>query len=190
MKVYFMANNKILYDSKFLQLKSTKAKNGHDWFYAHRPNAKNVVVILPIIKNSQILFTIEERPPLGAEKIGKYSIAIPAGLVGDVRKDESVEDAIKTELLEEAGLIADKIEIVADKVASSPGCVSEICTIAIAYISEYNQVAEPLSDGGIIIDRELVSIDNIYSWLKQKEQDGYILTGQTLAALFYLQERT
>ena len=184
-----MANSKILYDTKYLQLKSTKSKSGSDWVYAHRPNAKDVVVILPIINNKDILFLIEERPPMLAENITKYSIAIPAGLVGDEDSSETVEQAIKKELLEEAGLTANKIEIKTRKLASSPGCVSETITIAIAYINNYNIVSTPVSDGGIIVDRQLVNIDNVYSWLRGKEAEGYALTASTLAALFYLMER-
>ena len=176
----------ILYDTKFLQLKSTKSKTGNDWVYAHRPNAKNVVVILPLINNEKVLFLKEERPPLQAENIAKYSIALPAGLVGDERGEESIEEAIQAELLEETGLIADNIEIKCKKVASSPGCVSETVTIAIAYISEYKISQEPVSDGGIIVDRSLVNKNNLHKWLKEQEEKGYALTGQTLAALFYL----
>lgn len=91
--------NKILYDTKYLQLKSTKSKSGHDWVYAHRPNAKDVVVILPIINDEKVLFLKEERPPLQAENIAKYCIGLPAGLVGDERIGESIEDAIKAELI-------------------------------------------------------------------------------------------
>ena len=181
--------NNILYSTKYLQLKSTKSKAGRDWVYAHRPNAKDVVVILPVINNKEILFLIEERPPMSAENIVKYSIAIPAGLVGDEDSEETIEGAIKKELLEEAGLVADEIEIKSRKVASSPGCVSETVTLAIAYINNYNIVSTPVSDGGVIVDRELVSIDNIYSWLEEKESEGYALTASTLAALFYLKER-
>ena len=93
----------LLYDTKYLQLKSTKSKSGNDWVYAHRPNAKDVVVILPLINNKQVLFLIEERPPLQAEGIAKYSIALPAGLVGDERIGETIEEAINAELMEEAG---------------------------------------------------------------------------------------
>ena len=125
--------SEILYDTKFLQLKSTPSKSGKPWVYAHRPNATDVVVILPVA-NDEILFLTEERPPLQAEGKGKYSIALPAGLVGDVREGETTEDAIKAELLEEAGLIAKKIEIKSRKIASSPGCVSETITLAIAYL--------------------------------------------------------
>ena len=104
MKVYTMANDNVLYDTKYLQLKSTKSKTGSDWVYAHRPNAKDVVIIVPVIDNNKVLFIIEERPPLVAEGIASRSIAVPAGLVGDEREGESIEDAIRAELLEEAGL--------------------------------------------------------------------------------------
>lgn len=178
----------ILYDTKYLQLKSTKSKTGKDWVYAHRPNAKDVVVILPLINNKEILFLKEERPPLQAENIAKYSIALPAGLVGDERIGETVEDAIQAELLEESGLKADKIKILTRKLASSPGCVSETITIAIAYISEYNVISKPVSDGGVIVDRILVDRNNIHNWLREQEQAGVALTASTLAALFYLSE--
>ncbi len=178
----------ILYNTKYLQLKSTKSKSGKDWVYAHRPNAKDVVVILPLINNEKILFLKEERPPLQAEGISKYSIALPAGLVGDVRIGESVKEAISSELLEEAGLKADKIEIKTRKTASSPGCVSEVVTIAIAYISDYNIVSKPVSDDGVIVDRILVDRKNVYNWLREQEENGIALTASTLAALFYLSE--
>lgn len=177
--------SEILYNTKYLQLKSTPSKNGNNWVYAHRPNVTGVVVILPVI-DDEILFLIEERPPIQAEGIGKYTIAIPAGLVGDERKGESIQEALKTELLEESGLIADSIEIVANKVSSSSGCVSETCTLAIAKIKEKTPTATPLSDGGIIVDRIWVKKENLKTWLTEKEKEGYVLTAQTLAALFYL----
>ena len=45
----------ILYDTKYLQLKSTPSKTGKEWVYAHRPNASDVVVILPVINNKHII---------------------------------------------------------------------------------------------------------------------------------------
>ena len=183
-------NGNILYDTKYLQLKSTKSKTGSDWVYAHRPNAKDVVIIVPVIENKKVLFIIEERPPLVAEGISNRSIAVPAGLVGDERGDESIEDAIRAELLEEAGLRADRIEIKTRKIASSPGCVSETSTIAIAYINEYKIISEPVDDGGVIVDRVLVDIDNIYTWLREQEEKGAVIAAQTLAGLFYLKEKS
>lgn len=177
--------NEVLCHTKFLDLKSTPSKSGKPWVYAHRPNASDVVIILTVAED-EILFLIEERPPIQAENRGKYTIGLAAGLVGDERKGESIEDAIKAELLEETGLIAEKIEIKAKKVASSAGCVSETFTIAIAHIKDRGQKQMPVSDDGVIVDRVWVKKSQVKEWLKQKEEDGCVLTAQSLAALYYL----
>ena len=179
--------NETLYCTKFLELKQTHTKNNNTWVYAHRPNARDVVIILTVTRD-EVLFLIEERPPIQAENRGKYTIGLVAGLVGDERIGESIEDAVKAELLEEAGLIADKIEIKANKVASSAGCVSETCTIAIAHISNKDIVQKPIDDNGIILDRVWINKKNVHKWLKEKEEQGYVLTAQALASLFYLYE--
>ena len=179
--------NTTLYHTNFLELKSTKSKSGEPWFYAHRPNADDVVVILPAT-DDEVLFLIEERPPIQAENRGKYTIGLAAGLVGDERIGESIEEAIKAELLEETGLIAQNIKIKTRNTASSAGCVSETFTVAIAEISDKNAVKKPISDGGIIVERVWIKKDKIRSWLAQKEQEGYVLTAQMLSALFYLFE--
>jgi len=177
--------NEILYHTKFLDLKSTGSKSGKSWFYAHRPNANDVVVILPATKD-EVLFLIEERPPIQAEGKGNYTIGVAAGLVGDERIGETIEDALKQELLEETGLVAEKIEIKANKVASSAGCISETCTIAIAQILDKTIFQTPVDDGGIIVDRVWIKKNEIKNWLMLKEKEGYVLTAQALAALFYL----
>jgi len=67
-----MKLNNSLYQTKFLELKSTKSPNGQsDWIYAHRPNTKqsqsDAVVIAPIIHENDgdsILF-LETRQYFG-----------------------------------------------------------------------------------------------------------------------------
>ena len=178
----------ILFDTKYLQLKMTQTKDGHQWVYAHRPNVTDVVVILPIINNSKVLFITENRPSIDTELGNRMAIGIPAGLVGDERQGESLIDAVKAELLEEAGLVADKIVIKSKCIASSAGCTSETYSIAFAYVNEYKLKSQPIDDGGIIIKRELVDIKNIGKWLNEKQNAGYILTAQMLSALYYLKE--
>ena len=179
--------NKTLYSTKFLELKETSSKDGSPWFYAHRPNARDVVVILPATED-EVLFIIEERPPMQAEDKGKFTIGLAAGLVGDERVGETIEDAIKSELLEETGLVAKSIAIKTRNTASSAGCVSETFSVAIAKIEDKTEVQKPLSDGGIIIDRVWIKKTDIRKWLAIKEQEGYVLTSQMLAALYYLFE--
>ena len=174
-----------LYHTKFLDLKSTPAKNGQPWYYAHRPNAKDVVVILTLCKD-EILFIIEERPPIQAENRGKYAIGLVAGLVGDERQDESIENAVKAELLEEAGLVANRIEIKAKNIASSAGCVSETFAVAVAEVENKKTIQKPISDGGVIVDRIWIKKENAHTWLHEMEEKGYVLTSQALTALFYL----
>lgn len=177
--------NNTIYHTNYLDLKSTTSKNGKPWYYAHRPNAKDVVVILPIA-NDEVLFLIEERPPIQAENKGKYTIGLSAGLVGDKQINETVEEALKKELLEETGLIAENIEIKASNVASSAGCTSETFIIAIANIKNKTISRIPIDDGGVIVDRIWVKKTEIKQWLQNKEKEGYVLTSQALAALFYL----
>ena len=177
--------NETLYHTKYLDLKTTKTKTGSDWVYAHRPNASDVVIILPTTKD-EVLFLIEERPPIQAENKGKYTIGLAAGLVGDERVGESLEAALKAELLEETGLVAERFEIKSKNVASSAGCVSETCAIAIAYIKDKTQRSKPIDDGGVITDRVWVKKCDIKKWLAEKESNGHVLTAQALAALFYL----
>lgn len=179
--------NETLYHTNFLELKSTPAKDGSPWYYAHRPNAKDAVVILTIC-GDEILFLIEERPPMQAENIGKYTIGLAAGLVGDERFGETIENAIKSELLEEAGLIAEKIDIKSNKISSSAGCVSETFTVAIVKVKEKTPIQKPISDNGIIVDRVWIKKENLHTWLHEMETKGHVLTAQSLAALFYLYE--
>lgn len=177
--------NEILFHTKFLDLKTTQSKSGKPWVYAHRPNARDVVIILAKTED-EVLFVIEERPPIQAENKGKYTVGLVAGLVGDERAGETIEEAVKAELLEEAGLLADSIDIVARNVASSAGCVSETSAIAIAQISDKTIVQQPVDDGGVIVDRVWVKKDKVHDWLKEMESKGCVLTAQALAALFYL----
>lgn len=183
--------SKVLYDTTFLQLKSAVSPSGKDWVYAHRPNAKDVVIIVPYIvedEKKQVLFIREKRPPMYAENRGDLNIGLAAGLVGDEREGETILDAVKAELLEETGMSADKITIMAENVSSSAGCVSEVATIAIAEIRDSRIVQEPVSDGGIIVDRIKVDLESIPKFLKQMQVEGNTIAAHTLAGLYYLNE--
>ena len=179
----------ILYETKYLNLKAAKRENKPDWVYVVRPNAKNVVGILPVIKGEvedEVLFLITKRPPLVKEHVAKYCVEVPAGLVGDEDKNETTMESIKKELLEETGLVGDKIEILLDKVSTSAGLTSETATIALATITDDSIKNNPVDDGGVIVDRIRVKKSEIKNFLKQKEHEGYAISALALASLYYL----
>ena len=76
-----------------------------NWETVSRVNAKQAVTIIPFLGKSVILVE-QYRIPLQS-----YVIEWPAGLVGDVRKNETPLEAAKTELLEETGYRSDNCEI-------------------------------------------------------------------------------
>ena len=193
-------NTKILCSTKYLELKEAVAPNGKSaWIYAHRQIATDVVVIVPVFKTEteeKILFLRTQRPPLYAENKADINIELPAGLVGDERKGESIEQAIEAELREETGLransikivsrkIANSIKIVSRKIASSAGCTSETSTIALAEITDTTEISKPLSDGGIILERIWVNANDIRNWLQEQEKNGCAISAQALCGLFY-----
>ena len=191
MNISFTAN-KVLYDTEFLQLKETQAPNGTPWVYAHRPNAKNVVVIAPVIHNEHgdsIVFLETRRPPLYAEGKAQTCIELPAGLVGDETKGETTRQAIRKELLEETGYKANKITISAKTVASSSGCTSETSTIAIADIFKDKIFKKPITDFGIIIDIHKIPLKKVESWLKLQQKNGKAISSQALAGLYFVLSR-
>lgn len=182
-------NTKILCSTKYLELKEAVAPNGKSaWIYANRQIATDVVVIVPVLKSKteeKILFLKTQRPPLYAENKADINIELPAGLVGDERKGESIEQAIEAELREETGLRADSIKIVSRKIASSAGCTSETSTIALAEITDTTEISKPLSDGGIILERIWVNANDIRNWLQEQEKNGCAISAQALCGLFY-----
>ena len=182
-------NTKILCSTKYLELKEAVAPNGKSaWIYANRQIATDVVVIVPVLKSEteeKILFLKTQRPPLYAENKADINIELPAGLVGDERKGESIEQAIEAELREETGLRANSIKIVSRKIASSAGCTSETSTIAIAEITDTTEISKPLSDGGIILERIWINANDIRNWLQEQEKNGCAISAQALCGLFY-----
>lgn len=181
----------ILYETKFLTLKAAKRANKPDWVYAVRPNAKDIAVILPVIKNKnsedEVVFLITKRPPLEEENVAEFCVETPAGLVGDENENETVYDALKKELLEETGLVADEFKICNRKISSSGGLTSETSTIAVAYITDKSLKGEPVDDGGVIADRIYVKKSEIKNFIQECTDKGYAISAQALATLFWLE---
>ena len=102
--------------SKFLEFKTAKSPAGHDWYYVKRTNDKekqdSAVVITTLVKKDDeyhFLLIKTKRPPMYSENKATFCIENPAGLIGDINEQETLEECAKKELLEETGLVAEKM---------------------------------------------------------------------------------
>lgn len=181
---------RVLCSTKFLQLKSAPKPDGQgEWAYAHRPNVNEIVIVVPVIsypEGKKVLFLKTVRPPLVNEGYAKFNIELPAGLVGDECAHETLIECAQKELLEEAGLVAQKLEVKTQKLSSSAGCTSEVACVVVAYVDGSTERFNPQDDGGVIVEREEVFVEEIFVWLKIQEKEGNTIGAQTLAGLFYI----
>lgn len=182
--------SKILYsDNKYLNFMEATCPDGKKWAYVKRVNTKGVVIIVPLITDlaePSTIFLKTKRPPLNAEGISEFNIEFPAGLVGDENSDETFDEAIKKELLEETGMKAEKFIKKTDKLTSSAGCTSEVSTLAIAYINNSKIHEKPVSDGDVIRERILIPVSEIKNFIEDTKNKGFSIGAQTLAGIYYL----
>jgi len=188
--------NKILYHTEFLDLKSTESASGHDWFYVHRTNdiqnRDSAVAITLIVKkdgiyNYLILKTL--RPPINAENKAKFCLESPAGLIGDIDKNEDLLAAAKKELLEETGYIADKMYFESKNLSSSSGLTSETLSFVTAISENDKTASEPMNDGGVIVERIFIPCDKVYETLNSFDYKEYSVSSALLAGLYFAQNR-
>ena len=81
-----------LYEGQWLRMK----RRGH-WEYAERSHGNGMaVIIIAATPDDHVLFVEQYRVPLG-----KRTIEMPAGLVGDDHAHDTLESAARRELIEE-----------------------------------------------------------------------------------------
>lgn len=104
------------------------AKRRGRWEYAGRARGIRAAVIIAL-DGDHVILVSQYRVPLG-----KQSLELPAGLVGDEEglEEEAVEDAAARELEEETGYRAAHVEKLID-LYSSPGMLSESFTLLRAH---------------------------------------------------------
>lgn len=182
----------IIAKSNYLEFKKSTTTTGKEWHYVKRtndsPSHDSAVVITTFVKienEYNFLFLLTKRPPLVAEDKSKYCIECPAGLIGDIDKNETLEECIKKELLEETGLVANKIIIDLKNSATSAGLTSETLSFATAFVENYELQATPVSDDGVICDRFFVKAREIYNYIENLNQTEYSLASPTLTGIFF-----
>lgn len=134
------------------------------WEYASRTNNITAVVILAEHEGKVILVD-QPRVPLG-----KRSLELPAGLVGDTDPNATVEGTAVKELEEETGFTADHVERLGDFNAS-PGMLSEGFTLVRA--TGLRKIGEGGGDENEDINVHLVPRAEIPAFIESKRREGF-----------------
>lgn len=149
------------------------------WEYVGRSRGIRAAVIVAVDRSGgdgpHILLVEQYRVPLG-----RRSLELPAGLVGDEGEEEAVEIAAARELEEETGYRAGRIEALGD-FASSPGMVSETFTLVRAH--DVVRVGEGggIEGEGIVVHR--VPLGEIGAYVEAKRAEGFAIDVKMLILL-------
>lgn len=144
------------------------------WEYVSRARSIKAAVILAI-EDGHVLLVEQFRVPVGAN-----CLELPAGLVGDEKAGEPVEEAAGRELVEETGYRASDIRIVGE-FHSSPGMVSESFYLVRA------RGLEKISDGGGIESENIavhrVALAALPDFIESKRKEGCAMDSKLLMLL-------
>ncbi|MGZ2412927.1 ADP-ribose diphosphatase [Sphingomonas sp. F9_3S_D5_B_2] len=143
--------------------KFVRAVRRGKWEYASRANDIRAVVILAEYEGKVILVD-QPRVPLG-----KRSIELPAGLVGDTDPNATIEGTAVKELEEETGFTAEHVERLGEFYAS-PGMLSEGFTLVRA--TGLRKIGEGGGDENEDINVHLVPRADIPEFIEQKRREG------------------
>src|SRR4051794_10533659 len=143
--------------------KFVRAVRRGKWEYASRTNNIAAGVILAEYEGKVILVD-QPRVPLGLR-----CVELPAGLVGDIDPDATVETTAIKELEEETGFTAERIERLGE-FYSSPGMLSEGFTLVRAH--GVRKIGEGGGDDSEDILVHLVPRAEIPNFIEQKRAEG------------------
>lgn len=146
--------SKILYEGKFITV-----VNDRNWEYVQRNTLKcGVVSILATTKDNELLLVEQFRIPVCSNVI-----ECPAGVLGDIDKNETPLECAKKELLEETGYISNDWEHIYTS-PQSPGITNEI------NFKFRARNCEKVNDGGGVENESIivhkVKLDTIRDYLK------------------------
>ncbi len=162
-----------LFEGHYLRLKKRD-----DWEYAERTNAGSAVIIVAVTPDDNLLFVEQFRVPMNTN-----TIEMPAGLVGDLDENDTIEIAAKRELLEETGWQADEIQVLMIG-PSSAGMSNEM--IAFARARKLTKINAGGGDASENITVHEVPVKDAPRWLAQKMADGYSMDPKLWAGLWLL----
>ena len=146
------------------------------WEYASRARDIGAVVILAEYEDKVILV---DQPRVAPDC---RCLELPAGLVGDQDPNATVETTAITELEEETGFTAERVERLGE-FYSSPGMLSEGFTIVRAH--GVTQIGLGGGDENEDINVHLVSRADIPNFIEQKRAEGFGIDAKLLLLLSF-----
>lgn len=167
-------NVETLFEGSWLRL----CRRGR-WEYAERVHGEGMaVIIVAVTPEDRVLFVEQFRVPLQAR-----TIEMPAGLVGDIDGDDSLEEAARRELIEETGWAAGRVDVVLIG-PTSAGMSNE--RIAFVRARELRRVGPGggVGDEGITVHE--VPREEAPAWLMRKQREGYALDLKLWAGLWLI----
>ncbi len=168
-----MEHTDTLFNGSYLRM---CRRNG--WEYAERTNASAAVIIVAVTPENKLLLVEQFRIP-----VNKTSIEMPAGLVGDLGDDESVETAAVRELEEETGWRAAHIEYLMTGPSSS-GMSNE--QVAFVRAHDLVRVGAGGGDESESITVHEVAVDEAAAWLDARRREGYSIDPKLYAGLYFI----
>jgi ADP-ribose pyrophosphatase len=165
----------VVYEGKYLRM----VERG-TWEYSERTHAGGLAaIILAVTPQDTVLFVEQFRVPLQAN-----TIEMPAGLVGDIHAEESIEISAIRELEEETGWTAEHAEVLMIGPTSS-GSSNE--KVAFVRATGLTKVGEGGGDASEDITVHEIPRIQAAAWLAQKMAEGYELDAKLWAGLWMIE---
>jgi ADP-ribose pyrophosphatase len=164
-----------VYAGEWLRMK----RRGH-WEYVERTHGEGMaVIVIAVTPDDKVLFVEQHRIPLG-----RRTIEMPAGLVGDDHAGDTLAEAARRELIEETGWEPARVDVLLTG-PTSAGMSSE--RIAFVRATQLRKVG----DGGGVGDENIVVHEvprtEAPAWLMHKGREGYELDLKLWAGLWMLE---
>lgn len=168
------AEPRIVYEGRYLRMLERGT-----WEYAERTHASGLAaIIIAVTPEDKVLFVEQFRVPLQAP-----TIEMPAGLVGDIDAQESIETSAIRELEEETGWHAEHAEVLMIGPTSS-GLSNE--KIAFVRATGLTRVGAGGGEGDEDITVHEIPRVQAAAWLVQKIGQGYELDAKLWAGLWMI----
>ena len=149
------------------------------WEFVERTNDRGLaVIIVAATPDGNLLLVEQERVP-----IGRRSIEMPAGLVGDTTAGESAEAAAGRELLEETGWEASRIEFLLQGPTSSGMSSEEVVFVRATGLRRVHSGGGDASEAIIVHE---VPVADVPRFLAARMAAGYAVDPRLWAGLWLL----